>query len=161
MALSPAADLQVTSLGIPERAVSGQSFELTIPLRDTNPRVTEIADLFGHEHERTYGHRADGDPVQIVNIRIVARVPRHRHPSGLPVTAGVSRRRFGGSKREAYFGLRHGSLATPILDRFDLTQAEPRCGPLLIDEYDATTLVPPGCVAGLDQFGNIMIRVGD
>ncbi|MBV9378888.1 MAG: hydantoinase/oxoprolinase family protein [Alphaproteobacteria bacterium] len=140
---------------------AGQSFELTIPLPDTNPPATAIEELFGREHERTYGHRAEGDPVQIVNIRIVARMPRNRHPSALPRGAGAARRRFGGGKREAYFGGHFGGLATPILDRFDLTNAEPRCGPLLIDEYDATTLVPPGCSAVLDQFGNIVIRVGD
>jgi len=30
---------------------------------------------------------------------------------------------------------------------------------LLIDEYDATTLVPPGCSARLDHFDNIVIRI--
>ena len=33
----------------------------------------------------------------------------------------------------------------------------PKPGPLLIDEYDATTLVPPGCRARLDAHGNIVI----
>jgi N-methylhydantoinase A len=40
--------------------------------------------------------------------------------------------------------------------RFDLAQ-DTRQGPLLIDEYDATTLVPPGCSVRLDEFGNILI----
>jgi hypothetical protein len=30
---------------------------------------------------------------------------------------------------------------------------------MLIDEYDATTLVPPGCSAQLDDFDNIVIRI--
>jgi len=34
-----------------------------------------------------------------------------------------------------------------------------RAGPLIVEEYDATTLVPPGCVARLDEFGNIAINV--
>jgi N-methylhydantoinase A len=32
-----------------------------------------------------------------------------------------------------------------------------RLGPLLIDEYDATTLVPPGCRAWRDEWDNIVI----
>jgi hypothetical protein len=31
---------------------------------------------------------------------------------------------------------------------------------LLIDEYDATTLVPPDCPAHLDAHGNIVIDTG-
>jgi N-methylhydantoinase A len=38
--------------------------------------------------------------------------------------------------------------------------ATPRPGPLLLDEYDATTLVPPGCAARLDAHGNIVITTG-
>lgn len=67
--------------------------------------------------------------------------------------------RVGRSMRDAYFGRHHGILATPVLSRFELGREEPRGGPLLIDEYDATTLVPPGCSARLDHFDNIVIRI--
>ena len=63
-----------------------------------------------------------------------------------------------GSVRNAYFGQQHGVRATPVLSRFALGQ-EPRDGPLLIDEYDATTLVPPGSSVRLDHFNNILIRI--
>jgi N-methylhydantoinase A len=50
------------------------------------------------------------------------------------------------AERQAYFGPAHGLLATPVIARAQLgKRAKP--GPLLIDEYDATTLVPPGCRA--------------
>ena len=61
--------------------------------------------------------------------------------------------------RRAYFGREHGTLTTPVLARADLGPL-PRPGPLLIDEYDATTLVPPGATAGLDAHGNILIATG-
>jgi N-methylhydantoinase A len=137
----------------------GQSFELTIPLPGPRTPAEAIAEIFAREHERTYGHRADGDPVQVVNIRIVARIPRDSFPSSLPRAESAMRNRFGGNKREANFGKPYGILATPVLDRFDLGHAEPRRGPLLIDEYDATTLVPPGCSVRLDDFNNIVIRI--
>lgn len=147
-----------------ERAVdakyAGQSFELTIPLPGPKTPATVIAEIFAREHERSYGHRTDRDPVQIVNIRIVARIPRDGLRSALPQVATSAKERFGGGKRKAYFGQHYGTLATPILDRLDLARAKPRYGPLLIDEYDATTLVPPGCSARLDGFDNIVIRIG-
>ncbi|HWM77896.1 MAG TPA: hydantoinase/oxoprolinase family protein, partial [Methylomirabilota bacterium] len=62
-------------------------------------------------------------------------------------------------EREAYFGPGHGVIRTPVIGREDL-DARPRPGPLLIDEYDATTLVPPDCPAHLDAHGNIVIDTG-
>jgi N-methylhydantoinase A len=136
---------------------AGQSFELTVPLPDPRTPMTEIGDTFAREHERTYGHRADDDPVQIVNLRIVARVPRTGSSSVMRSTAGPLQEAAGSRYRVAYFGRAHGSVDTPVVSRFEL-ESGVRQGPLLIDEYDATTLVPPGCSAELDQFGNILIH---
>ena len=36
---------------------------------------------------------------------------------------------------------------------------ENRDGPLLIEEYDTVTVVPPGCTARRDDRGNIVIEV--
>ena len=66
---------------------------------------------------------------------------------------------FLGKELVAYFGQQHGVRATPVLSRFALDREEPRDGPLLIDEYDATTLVPPGSSVRLDHFNNILIRI--
>ena len=46
--------------------------------------------------------------------------------------------------RDAYFGPVAGRLATAVWPRSALRR-EPRAGPLIIEEYDATTVVPPGC----------------
>jgi N-methylhydantoinase A len=35
-----------------------------------------------------------------------------------------------------------------------------RPGPLIVEEYDATCVVPPGAEARLDEHGNILIEVG-
>ena len=42
-----------------------------------------------------------------------------------------------------------------VLNRADL--AEPRMGPCIVEEYDATCIVPPSATASLDRFGNIAI----
>ena len=56
-----------------------------------------------------------------------------------------------------YFGPQAGWIVTPILSRGDL--ATPRPGPAVIEEYDATCVVPPGTRAGLDASGNIVMEV--
>ena len=145
-----------------ERAVDlkyqGQSFELTVPLPAawSEDALRELAQSFGREHERTYGHRAEGDPIQMVNLRLTARVRPPADRAGLRLGEGRS---GSGGERRAYFGPAHGTLATPVIARAQLGTA-PRPGPLLVDEYDATTLVPPGCAARLDTHGNIVITTG-
>jgi N-methylhydantoinase A len=39
--------------------------------------------------------------------------------------------------------------------------ATPRQGPAIIEEYDCTCLVPPGAIAALDDFDNIIIDLGE
>ncbi|HEV8226186.1 MAG TPA: hydantoinase/oxoprolinase family protein [Methylomirabilota bacterium] len=136
----------------------GQSFELTVPLPPawTEEALRELAVNFGREHERTYGHQAEGDPIQMVNLRLTARVRRPADRPGLQLEMDDTVR---GGERRAYFGPAHGVITTPVLTRGEL-EAASRPGPLLVDEYDATTLVPPGCAARLDAHGNIVITPG-
>ena len=59
--------------------------------------------------------------------------------------------------REAYFGPAEGWRKARIMDRESLAQGV--AGPIIIEEYDATCLVPPGAAAVLDDYGNIIIRL--
>jgi N-methylhydantoinase A len=136
----------------------GQSFELTVPVAGgalDARTVVALAEAFGQEHERTYGHRAGPDePAEIVNLRVVAQglSDRPRVPARLKID-----RPGGGDRatRLAYFGPDLGWRETPILDRVDLTT--PCVGPCIVEEYDATSVVLPGAKAALDAYGNIII----
>jgi N-methylhydantoinase A len=134
----------------------GQSFELSVPVSPAWPAEEvprRLAEAFGREHERTYGHKAEGDPIQVVNLRLTARaVP----PAGRPAIRVAAATGGAGGARPAYFGPAHGVVPTPVLGRADL-DGTPRPGPLLVDEYDATTLVPPGCRAWRDEWENLVI----
>ena len=52
-------------------------------------------------------------------------------------------------------GLASTSLDARVVNRSDL--ATPHPGPCIVEEYDATTLVPPGWNARLDEYGNIVM----
>ena len=60
------------------------------------------------------------------------------------------------TSRQAYFGPQDGWQETPVMARRMLTGRRSE-GPLIIEEYDATTVIPPGWRASLDAGGNIMI----
>jgi N-methylhydantoinase A len=137
----------------------GQSFELTVPVAGGAIDVEMVAGIqeaFGREHERTYGHRAGVDePVEVVSLRVVGLgIPdRPRVPDALRVDRSGPGR--AGGERRVYFGPDLGWRQTPILDRPDLTT--PREGPCIVEEYDATCVIPPGARASLDAHGNIVI----
>ena len=137
----------------------GQSSELTLPLPPGPIGPDTLAALraaFDAEHARTYGHRGgDEEAVEIVTIHAVGRAIGARQPlprAGRPASQAGSAR-----ARRAYFGPEIGFLETQVIARTDLA-GEAR-GPLIVDEYDATCVVPPGAAARLDDFGNIVIRL--
>jgi N-methylhydantoinase A len=135
----------------------GQTYELTLPLPDGPIDFGTLEEAFGREHEKTYGHRAGADePVELVSIQVVGlglrdgpNVPQRVRPSR-PEPAPPPPRR-------AYFGAETGWLETPVLRRSDLST--PRAGPLIVEEYDATCVIPPGANAELDAGGNILIEL--
>ncbi len=137
----------------------GQIFELTVPAPNGSfdaEKIAQLEDLFGQEHERTYGHRAGPEePVELVNAQLIGMgIPDQ---SRIPEKVTVERRGPQGKlpNRQAYFGRDTGWIETPVLHRSDL--GKPMSGPLIIEEYDATCLVPPNAKASLDEFGNILI----
>ena len=135
---------------------AGQAYELTVPVAPGTPDLQDMARAFDREHERTYGHPSEGDPVDLVNVKVLARVAVHaanpdRHL--LPPPPATL-----GAPRDVYFGPADGTLETAVVARTDLT-ADWNEGPVIVEEYDATCVVPPGCRARLDAFGNIDIAV--
>ena len=60
--------------------------------------------------------------------------------------------------RSAYFGPGDGLVETPVLARGDLA-AGPVSGPAIVEEYDSTCVVPPGCRASLGRSGSMIIEV--
>jgi N-methylhydantoinase A len=135
----------------------GQSFELTVMLPDrplTEADRAALEEAFGREHERVYGHRAGADePVENVSLRLVARQRRGARPIGRPAEAapGSAVRRG----RRVYFGADHGWLEVPLLTRADLLS--PGAGPMLIEEYDSTILVPIGARAVCTPSGGLVV----
>src|SRR5215468_7523359 len=135
----------------------GQSFELTVPVPDGTidaAMVRHLEDMFGAEHEQTYGHRAGPEePVELVAIQLVGQGVREG--AGVPEHVRSSRNEPESAlPRPAYFGPEIGWVETPVLRRSELVQA--LNGPAIIEEYDATCIVPPEASASLDHCGNIV-----
>ncbi len=137
-----------------------QAHELTTPLPTGtsagNIDLAVLASAFGDEHERTYGHKAEQLEVECVTLRVIARVPREEAFAPRADKAGKPAAKQS-AVRKTYFGA--GEIDTPVIGRSDLTRT-PRPGPLIVEEYDATCVVPPGWTAELDASGNIVLNAG-
>lgn len=134
----------------------GQTSEIRIGLdgnRVGRNTVDELCAKFQEEHEQLYGHRSDPDnPIEMVAMRLIGRAGT-RGQSELIKPAEVPGRSE--PTRQAVFD--GASYETPVLSRATLSQSKE--GPLLIDEYDSTIVVPPGASAGLDGNGNIVVEL--
>ena len=163
---------------------AGQAYELTVPFGDTRSEgdganrsdagddagaseacdfrldaraVADLCDRFEAEHLARYGHAFSGEfPVEIVNLRLVGT----RRPAGIvePAPFDPASRSGPDERRSVYFGPATGRVDTPVVGRGRLG-AEPRSGPLIIEEYEGTSVVPPDCTARLDGLGNVIIEL--
>ncbi len=66
-------------------------------------------------------------------------------------------RRVETSQRRVYFGPSNGWMDTPVVDRSALDGSAGN-GPLIIEEYDSTTVVPPGWRVSVDGWSNIILE---
>jgi len=140
---------------------AGQAFELSVAVTQKSgaPDFAEVGRRFDAEHEATYGHRLPPEhPKEIVALRLAARVPPERPPTLDAEKLLAAARRAPESRRQVYFG-GLGRHDAAVIGRADLS-AEPRQGPLVIEEYEGTSVVPPDCTARLDGYGNVVIEIG-
>jgi len=139
----------------------GQGFELGVDLPREPSAACDVEDLrqrFEAEYARTYGHALSGRRIDFIALRVTATLaPAHSQPAGTSRKAHA--RNPMPDTRLAYFGSDHGLIETPVIARGELGAAA-RAGPLIIEEYEGTTVVPPGARAVRDSFDNIVITLG-
>lgn len=137
---------------------AGQAHELTVDCVSAGdaPDFDRLIAAFGDEHERTYGHQAEAEAVECVTLRLIARVTEERPDRQVASSRVADNER---TPRDVYFGPAHGHVETPVIDRPSLSA--PQDGPLIVEEYDSTCIVPPGWRAALDPLGNIVLTRGN
>ena len=138
---------------------SGQAYELTVSIDKGKPEIEKIIKNFSDEHYRTYGHKSNEDPVDLINIKVIAKV-NHDYLSSfdkIKTLEKKNKKKLDHSRR-VYFGSNPGLILTPIINRNELSSKYIK-GPLIIEEYDSTCVIPPFSSARLDSSGNIEILV--
>jgi len=151
------ADARVTVKRLADLRYTGQAFELSILLRAGKPDISAIEAAFHSEHARTYGHSSEGDPVDLINIRVIASAAPDSEEGLADGLRNAESRPGAKRQRQAYFGRK--LVETPVIARADLATGRVS-GPLIVEEFDATCIIAPGATAELDAHGNILIDAG-
>jgi N-methylhydantoinase A len=141
----------------------GQAFELNVPARGDTAgdgpigaaHLAAIEDAFHRAHRAAYGHENRAATIELVNARLTAYglVPkptadRYESASRALDDALLERRTvwFAGAASEC-----------PVWERERLPERARFAGPAIVEEFGATTVLPPGWRAEVDAHGNLVL----
>ena len=132
----------------------GQASELTIHYDGDD--LVEMRRRFIEEYEKTYGYR-DDSPIELVKLRVIGRSLSEQRLNfkQLAIAAPAA---AAAAQRHVHFVRGSAATITEIVPRSALTPRSRR-GPLIIEEFDATIVVPPDAAAHLDAIGNIVLEL--
>jgi N-methylhydantoinase A len=128
--------------------VVGQTYELTVPLPQAGPvtpaGILALVDAFGRLYRERYAFFFEGEPIELVNLRLAAFGANEPIKLQLPAGIGIAdpaAARIG--RRPIYFD-KTGFLETDVFDRDRLRPGMIMTGPAVVEEPTSVTLIPPG-----------------
>jgi N-methylhydantoinase A len=143
----------------------GQGYEMRVALPTeplAEPSLEEFRSDFHQLHEDEYGHAFPGNPIELVNIRVVAVGSMPRMPD-LPVSRTSSVDEAFLNEANVYFpaGGRVQEAATRFYERSRLPVGTRLSGPAILAQADSTAVVPPGASAEVLATGAVLVQVGE
>ena len=139
----------------------GQNFELGVAMPDgelDDKRLAGLIAAFHSAHRNAYGYDLPDQPLEVVNLRMSVTVPRRMTaPDRAPALARTAADAVV-ERRPVWFP-ETGFVQTPVYDRTALPVGLSFSGSAVIEQMDATTIVPPGAAVVIDSFGNIDMRL--
>ena len=140
---------------------AGQGYEIMLPVADAPLAEADLAILrrnFDAQHRAMFGHSAPEEPVEIVSYRVrgiglvpAVEMPRFA-PSGAPLASALREHR-----RVRFDGV---DLDCPIYQREKIDVGTTVAGPAILDQFDCTTVLCPGQTARVDDYKNLIVRMG-
>jgi N-methylhydantoinase A len=135
----------------------GQNYELAITFIGNTFDAALLTDTVGHFHAahlHAYGHSIPERPVEIVNLRLAVTVSRANVDERPP---GESSGRFAETARRPVWYPGTKFIETPVYRRDDIPIGAKFVGPAIIEQMDATTVIPPDADVRSDATGNLII----
>ena len=119
-----------------------------------------MATVFGRfhrAHRQAYGYAAEGDIVEVVNLRLtaLANLPQPKL-TAKPLRTRRDPKSALRSYRDVFF--RNQPVSTSIYERSKLLPGDVLTGPAIIEQLDSTTVVWPDQTASVDAYNNLLLE---
>ena len=155
----------------------GQMHQISVPL-PAEPLSPEslpvVLDAFAAEYQRRYTHLYEGAEIEVLNWRVVCTAPP---PADLSARlAGGEEKGAGGEcaggrdaggkgtlkgRRRAWVPGRGAFADVPVHDRYAMDPGTVVEGPAIIEEREATTIVPDACTLSVDAGRNLVLSLAE
>jgi N-methylhydantoinase A len=126
----------------------GQSFELTVEAES----LEKLEGRFHAAHEQRYGYRMEDEPVELVNLRLIATVPVEKLELDEPPPQDEAEREY----REVNFDGEWQEV--PVFDRERMGKGSQVVGPAIVEFKESTCVVRPGWRGVVDGVGNLVLE---
>lgn len=136
----------------------GQDYELAVPVRPHPEGIQEAVEAFHAAHHKEYGYARRDCDVECVTLRVYAHAasPRPDPPDPPAVERGA---KAAPTATRSVWWEGAGAIDTPVYERGRLPAGWSETGPLVVEQLDTTTLVPPGAVVRADDHANLVMDV--
>ena len=139
----------------------GQGFELRAQLPEgkvTAANLSEVIEGFHHQHRLDYGYHFEDGEVELITVRVIGR------EDVVPLKVARIDKANGQNIMDALLYSRPTTfddgktVETPRYNRDRLKAGHRIAGPAILIQHNSTTLLPPGYVAEVAEFGNLHLR---
>lgn len=141
-------------LHVVEARYAGQNHEIRVEGQLSTPE--DFAEALADAHRNVYGHVPEGQPIEIVNLRVqaIGRAGRTPHPVP-PEETSLEDALI--ETRRVYIDAVNGWQEVPVWRRRLLPTGVAFQGPAIIEEPTSTAFLPSGQSGRVDVFGNIIL----
>jgi len=138
----------------------GQEYTLPVPVTEDLRGLSDFGAIrarFDQLHQEHYGHSAPKEPVMMVNLRLSA---LGKFDNKLPLNS-AARDADRGERGRRRVIFESEPVDCPIYLRTGFRAGDRLEGPAVVEEVGATILVYPGDRMQVNEFGHLVIAVGN
>ena len=144
---------------------AGQGYELRTPLEGlfvehlTAQSLIAARERFDERHAQIHGHAARNRPVEVVSYRLRLRVAVPKYtPDEESVPDSPRPAAAAGKGRRTLYTSGDTAVEAQVYERDMLDIGGVIAGPAIIEQFDATTVIPPGWAGRVDGHRNLMLE---
>ena len=152
----------------------GQMHEISVllPAEPLSPEnLPAVIEAFTAEYQRRYTHLYEGAEIEVLNWKVVCAGPAPELSARL-TSGGADAGEGGGERgdrtesarkgwRRAWVPGRGAFADVPVYDRYALEAGAALEGPAIVEEREATTIVPDACALTVDEGLNLRLTLAE